>query len=220
MLKRLAAFLFLCLVGLTLPSRADTIGPICGSCYGSSYTLSYTTTADPNIFDVFLQVDTTDYNQGATDVLNAVALKLVSNASSISSVTLIGAPIPTGFGTTVETGLNANGCAGGSNGFFCSAYSDPASGLQVAHSGDIYTFEWQLALTSAADLLTGSGAASVKALYLTSAGQQHGITSEGITLTPGVPPPPPVPEPSSLLLLGTGMVGVATTIRRKLARSV
>jgi hypothetical protein len=35
--------------------------------------------------------------------------------------------------------------------------------------------------------------------------------------TPQVPPPSAVPEPSSLMLMGTGLIGLASALRRKLA---
>jgi len=210
MLKKLLLLIPAGLLMLAPLANADTIGPSCGSCFGSTYTLSYNATANPDVFDIYLTVDTSGYTNPSSNLLNAVALKLVSQSSSISSVSLV-SPIPTGFGTTVSSGLNANGCAGGGGGFFCSESS--GLGLAVGDPSDIYTFKWQLTLTSPGALLTGLDEASVKALYVTVDGQQNGLTSENITLSPGTPA---VPEPSSLILLGTGAIAIAGTLRRKL----
>jgi hypothetical protein len=208
---------FLCLSALGLfafgaHAKADTIGPgpSCGSCFGSSYTLTYTATSDPHVFDVNLAIDTTGYTGTSTNLLNAVSLKIVPQSSDITSVSLLSSPAT--FSSTMNGGLNANGCSGNGGGFFCSQSS--TNGLQVGHSGDIYNFLYQVDLTGPSDLLTGMDAASVKALYVTSAGRQNGITSEDITLQPGTSP---IPEPSSFVLLGTGLLSAAGVIRRKLS---
>lgn len=196
-------------------ARANTIGPSgCtnSSCNGDSYTLSYSP-AGGNTVDVFLTIDGTGFNAGTPAYLHAVALKLTDKASNVVSVNLVSPPTPAVFTSTVGTGLNnaSAGCGGGSNGYFCSQSSN-TTGVAVGAAGDVYTFEWALTLNSLANLNTTSQGAEVKALYVDGNGIKVGaITSEPITLDPTA-----TPEPSSLMLLGSGVLGLAGILRRRI----
>ena len=216
-MKRLFSLFCVGVLGVTAAvAHAGTITDM-----GSVYTLTYTS-AGTNLFDVHLRIDTTNF-QTAGDFLNAVGLKIVNqNSDFLSATTLISGPAGYGTGAsnntfpaaTIDGGVNANGCSGNGGGFFCSPYLGAGFGVPVGH---VYDFTW-LVNTTLADLFTGIDEASVKALYLDSTGQQNGITSRQITLDPG--PTPPIPEPSSLILLGSGVLAAAGIARRKMMASL
>ena len=207
MFKKLFSLVAIFVMGAALTMKADTIGPgaSCSSCMGSSYTLTYSSLGS-NQYDVLLSIDTSGFTGPAGSFLNSVAFKLTPQSNDITSILTVQQPAT--FGAIAASGLNASGCAGGSGGYYCTESS--GNGVAV---GGVYNFEYKITTT---DLMLGSGADSVKALYVNSNGQQDGITSEAITLTPVAP----TPEPSSMVLLATGLLSAAGAVRRRIKAKV
>src|SRR5687767_1287300 len=175
-------------VGSTAHALSTTIGgATCATCFGSVYTLSVVDSGTANLWNVTYQVDTTNYS-GQGSGLDAIAFKITDKSSNILNTTITSQP-PT-FGSLTLGGLSAGGCGSGPAGFICSSSSNLGG---VAVPNGTYTFQY--GVTLAAGTLFGNVTDwSIKGLYVNSAGEQRGLTSEH-----------GVPVPGTSLLFGVGM---------------
>ncbi|HEX4155594.1 MAG TPA: PEP-CTERM sorting domain-containing protein [Acidobacteriaceae bacterium] len=176
---------------------------------GAVYTLTYTTTGTPDVYNVYLTVDASAYNQslGYSTYLQDVALKLFPNNNDYDWSVVDSAP--TGYSsTTTPGGLNGSGCDTSGAGFFCLDYTLSDLGAPAGQgSGDIYNFEFTVEGTH---LMTDLDAATVKADYVYVKNgnvKKDGADSDSITVSPA-------PEPSSLALLGTALLGVGLLTKK------
>jgi hypothetical protein len=198
------------LLGNVNVALADPIGPDCGTCFGTIYTLTSDfvdvgSSSLTDTFDIVLKVDAT----GTTKTgLDAVAIKVAAQADWVSGALLLEPP---GW-IEVPGGLSAGGCNSTIDGFDCA--KGPTQ--PVGAAGDVYIFEFQETV-KAGTIFTGLGQASVKAQF-----EPNGLTSEHITLQQGCGLPQgcggqKIPEPSPLALLGLLGIGLGFFRLRKLA---
>ena len=194
-------------------ARAGSIGPDCGTCQGSIYTLENwgvvtdLYSSDNNSFDTWriaLTIDTSDYT-GSGVRIDEVAVKVSSSANMAE---LVDAPGGVELWQLVPGGLNANGCSGSGSGFECSDWIVGSLGGAVI-PGPILTWVFDIDISS--PLLSGTNQASIKARYVNDTnGKVGALLSENITLGP----PVAVPEPGTLALLGIGMAAMVARRRR------
>jgi len=185
-----AAVLTFLLLGLSASASATPV-----NCPGTAVTTDREFTLDTAVAAVCYQYGTGNLN-GSGDAINTLGWTTVDKSDDTTTGTHDGWLTITGTGTTSGT-FTINPLAWTTYGSLALALKSGEGALDP---------DWAV-FTLAYGTLTGtwsmSGSQSLSHANLYGAGD---------------PTPPSVPEPTSMLLLGTGLIGVATRLRRNFVR--
>lgn len=199
---------------------ADSIGPSCGTCQGSTYTLTYTVegvSGGNTTYDVSLSIDTAGFSPSGGGsgpfYIDSVAVK-VSSKDPSGPTELDSAPGSTADWAVYDGGVNAGGCSSAGSGFECAASKGGSAGAVDGFNvtGGTLAWVWDITLPTGS-LITSPNGATIKARYVDGKDHKVGqLVSEDITLSTNTA----AAEPGTTLLLLCVALAGGGILRKKL----